>query len=145
MTRISSNWTIFLKLFIPTFWIVFFGAFCIAVLLSKPGDILLFSKTASKLLLLGGYFVFLGFLYLTVMRLHRVDYDDNSVYITNYFKTYRYPLQDLESIQLENYTLFKLIKLKFKGKTKFGTKIYCLPSKPGIESLQSDGLLVIRP
>jgi hypothetical protein len=143
MTRLSSNWTIFLKLFIPIFWGVFFGALCLAVLLSEPGDLSIFKSSSSRIVLVVCYVVFFFFLYLTLMRLVRADFDEKYIYISNYFKTYRYPFDSIESVRYENYSIFKLIRFRFSSKSKFGMQAYCLANKAGLEELKEANLVEV--
>jgi len=36
MNRLSSNWTLILKLFVPVFWLMFFGALTFAAFITDP-------------------------------------------------------------------------------------------------------------
>jgi hypothetical protein len=124
MIRISSNITLFLKIFIPTFWIVFFSLFCIAILLDDdmmffPSNPLIF-----KGIVLGFFLFFLFLLKFTLMKLKRVEIDNTYLYVSNYFKTYRFLLKDVSKVKTRDWLIFKTMHFHFQEKTSFGKKIH---------------------
>lgn len=60
------------------------------------------------------------------MRLKRIDADSEYLYISNYFKTYRYRFEDIQAISKTNYYLFKIMHFELKAKGSFGNKIIIL-------------------
>jgi hypothetical protein len=62
-------------------------------------------------------------MYFTVIKLKRVEADTDHIYVSDYFKTYRYLKTDTESIDTRNYYIFKVTTLTMKDKTKMGRKI----------------------
>ena len=129
MIRVSSNMTLVLKIFLPTAWFVFFGMLTAAILFSSGEENPLFANTTFKIISLSMFICFLVFLYLTVMRLMRVEYSDHVFSASNYFKTYQYLYQDIEKIKEIDLILFSLVKIKMKAPTRLGRKIYFLKSK----------------
>jgi hypothetical protein len=129
MHRISSNWTLILKIFLPTAWITFFGLLTLAILLAGPGELPMGGGLVFKLVFTLGFIVFFGFLYFTVLRLKRVDFSDDGIYISNYFKSYRYQYLDVAKIEETNLGLFTLGTLFLHQKGSFGRKIYFLISQ----------------
>ena len=127
MNRLSSNWTLMLKLFIPIFWTVFFGAFVVAAYTSNPIEAPQIANPSFRLQ--STIFVLVGIVFfaLTFFRLKRVDADDKYIYISNYFKTYRYPADTIEKITIYNHLVLKAAHLRFKGKSSFGKKIIFIP------------------
>ncbi len=123
MQRISSNTTLFLKIFIPTFWIVFFGIFTLAVVLSNVKQFPLFNFIYFKVGLAAFFLGGLAFLYFTFIQLKRVELDREFVYASNYFKTYRYPYQNVEKIVERDIWLFYLVKIYLKTPGKFGQRL----------------------
>lgn len=118
MIRISSDWTLFYKFFLPVVWIVFFGIVI--------GVLLITIKPAAAIVL-GGIFFYLGgvtFLYFTLLRLKRVEGDDSHLYVTNYFKTFRYTFDSIAKITTADLLIFKIVTLHFAEKTSFGRRIY---------------------
>ena len=116
----------FLKLILPTMWIVFFGCLLIALFVVNPDDAPLFTTWQFRLGYIVSYFVFMLFLRLTVMRLKRIDADAEFIYVSNYFKTYRYRFEDIKTISETNYYLFKVMHFELRAKGSFGSKILIL-------------------
>jgi hypothetical protein len=117
MTRLSSDWTLFYKIFFPNVWIVFFGA---AI------GIIVFSVILPLWLLIGIIALYLGvvvFLWFTLMTFMRVEGTGEHLFVTNYFKTYRYTLESVRKITSFDALLFKVIVLHFHEKTSFGQRI----------------------
>jgi hypothetical protein len=123
MERVSTNATLFYRLFLPIFWIVFFGAFTLAVFITNrelygeiPGN---YMRLGSALFYITGVVV----IYFTLMRLKRVEMDDQFVFVTNYLKHYRYPWHNIESIHEQSFLFLKLVTITFKESGSFGKKI----------------------
>ena len=124
MHRISSNSTLFLKIFLPTFWMVFFGIFTIAICFvsevpfygSIPANVF---KICTVAFFLAGS----ALLYFSLMQLMRVELDSQYLYASNYFKTYRYPYDSIEKIIERDLGLFHLTSIYLKEQGRFGKKI----------------------
>lgn len=121
-TRVSSSFTIFLKIFIPTVWIIFFGAFTLFILLTGRGAGII-ALPGVKI----GAVIFyaLGFLLLwtTIMDLKRVELADDHFFVTNYFKTYRYTYDSLSRINEIDLLVLTVVVFTFVEKSSFGKKI----------------------
>jgi hypothetical protein len=68
-------------------------------------------------------------LYWALMRLKRVEMDAEYVYVTNYFKTYRYSWDSLEKIEESDYLFFRSVHLFLKTAGNFGKKITFVASR----------------
>lgn len=123
MQRISSNITLFLKIFLPTFWLAFFGAFTIAVLLSNVDQFPLFNFLYFKLGLAAFFLAGISLFYFSVMQLQRVELDKDYLYASNYFKTYRYTFDNIEKMTERDLGIFHLIKIHLKVPGKLGKRI----------------------
>ena len=123
MQRVSSNLTLIFRIFIPTFWIVFFGAFTIAVfLLDRPyygGIPGLTFKIGAVVFYLSGLLSF----YLTLFQLKRVELSKEQVYVTNYFKHIKYPFEEVEKIEESDIGVLKTATIFLKGKGSFGSTL----------------------
>ena len=129
MQRVSSQGTIILRVALPTAWLTLI--FSITVLLGWTirGKAGLWANPfiwISLLIILGTGFVFIKFL---LWRLYRVDMDDRSLYISNYFKTYKYDLSDIESIVDSKILPGRVFCIRLKSKGSFGRNIYFLASQ----------------
>lgn len=122
MQHVSTSWTLILKIVIPTLWLAFFGAFALAI-------------TFSDIEYIGGYpihifrvgyaiFFVIGFsmLYWLMLRLKRVELDEQFVYASNFLNTFRYPYHNIRKMDIKNYGLFKTIKVHLREPGKFGKK-----------------------
>lgn len=134
MHRVSTNFTLILKIVLPVMWIVFFSSFTLAVWFSGEMDYGRISPDDLRFYL--PVFLVLGIvlLYWMVMRLKRVEMDEEYIYVSNYFKTYRYPYHQVEKIKEYDYTLFKTIKIKLKEKGAFGKTIRFIASRNRLQN-----------
>ncbi|MBR9919691.1 MAG: hypothetical protein GYB31_02565 [Bacteroidetes bacterium] len=134
MHHVSSNLTLFIKFFIPIFWIVFFGAFTLSILVSGNayfGNIPAFLfKVGIALFYLLGIFLLWRFL----MRLKRVEMDAEYIYATNYFKAYRYKWEDVDTLKEYNLGILRFFKVRLKASGSFGKAFSFLASKRRVES-----------
>lgn len=133
MRRISSSATLGLKLFFPTFWIVFFGAMTVAFLIAGSSKAPILGSSWFKLGVVGFFLIGILFLYVTVFRLKRVELDHEFVYVTNFFKSYRYPFHQIEKLTVSDYTLFKTGHFYLKTAGSFGKRVTFLQSKQKFE------------
>jgi len=136
---ISSGFTLFWKLVLPVMWIAFFGTFAGFIVLSEDGAYLASGGVVTPELVRIIAFAFLLFgilfFYFLFMRLKRVDADENFLYVTNYFKTRRYPYHNIEKMKANRYLIFKPVTVYFKEAGVFGKKITFLSGKGFYEFL----------
>lgn len=123
MFRISSNSTLFFKLFIPSFWVMFFGMFLITLFTSDPDIVPLFHVPAFRWGYTAFYVVFVLFIYFTIFQLKRVELDQQYLYASNYFKTYRYQIQDIKSMSITDLFFIRIGRVELSNKGRFGKKI----------------------
>ena len=125
--RLSSNWTLVLKIFLPIAWLSFFCSFLLSSFLANPIEVPQLTNNTFRLsiglFILGG----IAFFYFTLFRLKRVDADANYVFVSNYFKTYRYTFDSIDKMVLHDHYLFKAIHIHLKQRGKFGKRIIFLP------------------
>jgi hypothetical protein len=133
--NISSNWTLFLKILFPVFWIVFFGLLTIMFWLIKTDSVGGLSIGAFRLLMTSFYLTGLGVMYFSVFQLKRVEVDEAFVYITNYKQTARYPFHNIESLKEANYYFFKAIRLHFKTPGIFGEQVLFLANSDKLSKI----------
>jgi hypothetical protein len=123
MFRLSSNFTLFWKLFFPTFYLTFFGLLILASFTVDPGDVPFLANPIVRIAMIVIYLLFLLFMWFTIMDIKRVEADNESLYVTNYLKSYKYSRSDVVSIDVKDFILFKVTSLVMKEKTKMGKKI----------------------
>lgn len=126
MIRISSGWTLLLKIFIPVFYIVFLIAIAFATI--KAGDEVnpLFETWFYRIFII--LIVISGILFFryTTWRLKRLDASKDYFYITDYFKTFRYTLDSIESITPLRFLWFNFLKIELKEKGSLGKTMIVL-------------------
>lgn len=126
MTRLSSGWTLVLRLFFPVFYVVFMGALTLATL-SQGADLSpVFGTWTYRLVMPGLVLAGILLIRFTVWKLLRLDASPGYFYITNYFRTYRYPLDSIESIRPFSLFFFRFIKINLKEKGSLGKRLYVL-------------------
>lgn len=135
MKRISSNTTLFWKIFLPTFWFSFYGILTIVVW--AYGDIKLGILSDLKFRLGVTLFYAIGsiLIYFTILNIKRVEYEDEFLYITNYFRTIKVPFILIEHIDIQNYTIFKRGKIYLHKATPLGKNIVFIVSTQLIEEM----------
>lgn len=129
MQRVSSNSTLFFKLFLPTAWIVFFTTFTVALFVVDRQSLPFLTSPVFKYPFLALYVLFFLLLYKTVMQLKRVELGIDYYVVSNYFKTYRLLYDDIERIKILPLGSLQLISFHLKAKGSFGKKIVFLASK----------------
>ncbi len=122
MTNVSTRFTVFLKFFLPTMWIVFFGVMTLTILFDKEVDVTFATQITMVIFFLSGA----GILYWAFMRLKRVEMDETHLYVTNYHKMYKYPYTNIERLEILDFWLLKAVKVYFKVPGYFGKKVVFL-------------------
>ncbi|MEZ4907635.1 MAG: hypothetical protein R2771_08385 [Saprospiraceae bacterium] len=144
MIRLSSNWTLFLKIFLPVFWLSFFGGFALASFVSDEIEVPYFTSFSFQwkiILFIVSGIIFFGF---TFFRLKRVDGDDSHIYISNYFKTYRYEIEAIKEIVIYDHLVLKATHLYFNGKSSLGRKVIFLPYMINLKEYCDANNIILR-
>ena len=136
MIRISSNSTMFWKLFVPIFYATFFGLLGMVIVFEWGVGFSFFSSIYIKISYVLMFLSLLGFMYFTIMSIKRIDAKENSFIVTNYFKAYQYMVEDIESYHTYDFFILKLHSIHLKAKGKFGRKIRFIPYEIGIDVLK---------
>jgi hypothetical protein len=129
MQRVSSNITLFLKLFIPTMWGVFFGTLAVSLFIVSEDTLPFLTSNYFRLPYLLFYLVFMFILYMTVIQLKRVEMGPEYYYATNYFKTFKLVYDDIDIVDTLHLGGIIWVTFKLKAKGSFGNKITFLASK----------------
>lgn len=126
--QLSSNHTLFWRVFVPIFGTVFLAGFLLVFLLTDEED--LYLPFPALWVRLGMFLLIAGWFWLlrnTVWRLKRVDADDAFLYVTNYWTTVRYPWQDVQSIEEKKRAGRRIVNITLRAPGRFGQKISFLP------------------
>ncbi len=139
-TLLSSNATLFWRVFIPIFGTVFISGLLLAILLTDEDELMLPFPTLWVRLLFAA--LFLGWLFLmkrTLLRLKRVEADDVYVYVTNFWLTARYPWQDVMRIEETKRMGRRIAHLHLRASGRFGQTISFLGGSTYREWLATHG------
>lgn len=145
MQQVSTSLTLFLKIFVPVFWTVFFFGFTMAVWLLDAGTfagmpIQTFRYGILIFLLLG-----VVFFYFTVLQLKRVEMDQTHIFATNYFKNYKYPWSNIENIEERDFVIFRTIHIVLREPGTFGKKITFVASRRKFNSFIKENPHLFEP
>lgn len=133
--HVSSNWTLFLKIFFPVFWGVFFGITTLAFLFSKSSYIGGVPINSFRLLMVSFFCTGMAVMYFTMMQLKRVEVDSDFVYVSNYMKTARYPFHNIEKLEETSYLISKVVHIYFKSPGIFGKKAIFLSNQTRLQEV----------
>lgn len=116
-------------------WTVFFGTLCIIFWLTDDltvggMDLMVFRMGWTVFFLVGTLTA-----YFTIMRLMRVEFDGGFIYVTNYFKVFKYPMDNVDKITVNDYSVFKLVTIKLISTGYFGKKITLLASRTNFDTI----------
>ena len=123
MRRLSSNFTLFFKLFVPTGWVSFFGLFGLVIFIADTTDKPLLASSVFRIGYLVFFFVFLALIYFTIFQLKRVEEENRTMFVTDYFKTIKFPFELITHISSMNLGLFTVVWLHLQSKGTFGKRI----------------------
>jgi len=137
MQRLSSNLTLFFKIFLPVSWVSFFGVFGIVIFLIDPTDEPFLTSTMFRSIYFASYLLFLTFIYFTIFQLKRVETSDGYIYTTNYFKTVRFPIENIKKISVMNLGITRIARMHLHNKGLFGSKIPFIAKKNSLESFKN--------
>jgi hypothetical protein len=129
MNRVSSQLTIVLRIVIPTVWFTSIVATLVMLTWAVRGRAGLFSNPyiwLSILFVVGTGFAFIRFV---LWRLYRIDMDSEHLYVSNYFKTYKYPYSEVLAIRDAGIMKERIYRITLKSKGSFGQNLYFVASK----------------
>ncbi|MCB0532084.1 MAG: hypothetical protein KDD14_07780 [Saprospiraceae bacterium] len=144
--NLSSNLTLFWRVFLPVFGTVFFSGLSLAIWLIDGEDLYLsYSIWWPRLIIL---LIWIGWLYVVKTRfwpLKRIDADPEHLFVTNYWTTVRYPWTDVAQLKEIPKWHYRLVQLELKAPGRFGQVITFLPGsrfQPWMETQGKAGLIV---
>lgn len=129
MQRVSSQLTIALRIALPTIWFTAITSIFVLLVWAVRGKAGLFANPflwIGLLLILGSGFAIMKFI---LWKFYRVDMDDRFVYVSDYFKTYKYPFTAVDFIRDSKTLPGRVFCIHLKSKGSFGQKIYFLAAQ----------------
>jgi hypothetical protein len=126
---LSSNSTLYWRVFVPVFGTVFFLGLTVAMWFTDMDDFN-FASTTFWGFRLFVTFLLLGWIFLmfrTLLKLKRVDASDKHIYVTDYWTTVRYPWSDVKETTEQIRLGKRIVTFHLTAKGRFGDKISFLP------------------
>ena len=136
MQRLSSNLTLFFKLFVPTGWVSFFGLFALVIFLVDTTDKPLLASVNFRIGFMAFFVIFLTIIYFTIFQLKRVETEGGFIFVTDYFKTIKFPIENIDRISTLNLFLVKVVWLHLKTKGNFGKRIPFIAKKTSFNAFE---------
>ncbi len=126
---VSSRWTFLFKMALPLLWLIIMGGLSILIAFS-PLDSLKgpVSPMTAKLLVISLFFSILAMLYIFYGRAKWVGMTDSYLYVSNFFKSYKYTYDSVERFEEVYMVFFTKVVIHFHQPTKFGKSIYFVKS-----------------
>lgn len=127
MHRLSSNATLFLKIFLPVFWTTILIGLTTVAWLSPDKTVDLPAFRWGMVFLLA---VNVAFFVLILWPLKRVETDGDNVYVSNYFRTAYYNWEkNVEALHVTRILLVKVATIELNGIGSFGKRMRFIPSR----------------
>ncbi|MFN0014785.1 MAG: hypothetical protein ACKVU2_09585 [Saprospiraceae bacterium] len=138
--NLSSNMTLFWRVFLPVFGSVFFTGLMFALWITTEEDLYLpYSVWWPRAIVMAIWAVWLLFVYIMLCPLKRIDADDAYLYVTNYWVTVRYPWTDVERFEDVKKMGRRFVLLRLKAPGRFGQVIRFMPGSRFEEWMEENG------
>lgn len=136
-TIISSNSTLMYRLFLPFFLTALLVATCIAAWADENGGVFtgLLPSPLGNILFTVITLAWFWFAWKKFWTLRRVEIDDSSLYVSDYWHTAKYELSDIESVQTRKTLWLPMATIVLKGKGRFGREIRFIKGRDAQEAL----------
>lgn len=105
-----------------------FGAVTLTILLTDYSYVGNIPRGTFQIMAVLFYLSGLALFYFTLLDLKRVEMDPDFVYVTNYFKTVRYPYHNIERVEISKFLFFSTASLYLREPGTFGRRILFIPS-----------------
>lgn len=129
MQQVSTSLTLLLKIFLPVFWTTIFFAFTLAVWFLKTSHFAGIPIQTFRYGMVGFLLIGIAFFYFTVLQLKRVEMDQSHIFVTNYFKNFKYPWANVEDIEERDFIIFRTIHIVLKEPGTFGKRVPFVASR----------------
>ena len=124
MQVVSSQWTLSLKLLLPSFLFCFGGGGTIIFFtlpLSGIGEP--FSPLSAKLLFFSFYVSAAGLYYIIFCNIKWVALDAEKLYISNFFKSFEYTYDSIAKVEEKRMLVWNKVTIHFHQPGEFGSNI----------------------
>lgn len=126
--QLSSNATLFWRVFTPVFGTVFFSGLMLVFWLTDEEELYLpVNVWWPRAITLIWWAAWILIVRNTLWKLKRIDVDDTHFYVTNYWTTLRYPWQDVARIEEKKRLGRRIVHFILKAPGRFGDVLSFLP------------------
>lgn len=134
--QLSGNLTVLVKIIIPAYWILFWGALGLMMFFSvdertkpPPGLFFIFAVGGSAIM------------YFTAMKYMKVSVDDKFLYVSNYRKEISIPLSEIADVTQNVWVRGRPVTIHLKTVSPFGRKIRFLPKSRDLGFLKPNPVI----
>lgn len=127
--RVSSQLTILIRIAIPTVMVATILSLLVLLGFAVQGRPQVFTNPVILIIVIFILGTTVLFIRLILWKIFRIDMDENFIYVSNYFKTFKYPYADVESIRETSLMPGRVYMIRLKSKGSFGQNIYFLASQ----------------
>ncbi len=121
MQVVSSQWTLSLKLLLPTFWFCFFGGLSLVLFITPLSGIgEPFSPMSARLIMLSFVLSTAAIYYIVFYPLKWVALDLDKMYVSNFFKSVQYSYDSIDSIHESRMLFWNKVTVNFHRPGVFG-------------------------
>ena len=144
MQRLSSNATLFLKLFLPVFTTTVLTGLTLVAWFDQSVQFDGFPIVEFRYAMLFTLALSLMVFWLLLWPLKRVETDGKRVYVSDYFRTASYRWDgDVEALHESPFFLLKVCTLELNGVGTFGRKMHFVASRRLLRQFRSEHPFVI--
>lgn len=143
MIRLSANSTLFFKVFLPVFFIVFYGLFSVFLFMDEVSPIGKQSWVPYSNLVFYLSIVFI--FYKTVWPLVRVECGPDGFVVTNYRQTYKYTYDSIKTFGIARLFIWKIGLIEFHSKSKFGAHISFIIDQRKLDQIREEFGEIVGP
>jgi hypothetical protein len=129
MNQVSTNLTLFYRIFLPVFFGVFLGALIIFMWMHPQSYYANIEGSTFRIALTVAYALMMIFFALTVWRLRRVEMSPEWVYVTDFFRQARYPWSNVQAVHETPTGLLRLVHVEFSEPGTFGKRATFIASR----------------
>ena len=145
MHRLSSNATLFFKIFVPVFWTTILVGLTLVAWFVENNQFEGSQLTSFRYATLFALVVGLTSFVLLFWPLKRVETDGENVYVSNYFRTAFYHWErDVEKVTETRILFLRFVTIHLNGKGSFGQKMRFLADKSLLDEFREQRPGVFR-
>lgn len=124
---LSSVQTFYVKFFVPTMWFFGLGGMMLAIFFGAFPDDGNKPKPSDWLWFLTMWILGFALIWWRCARLKKVRIDSSAIYVSNYLKEVRIPLEEIQEITESRWDKIHPVTIHFRHSTSFGEQIVFMP------------------